>query len=412
MKAPRRFPLTAFIAWRYLTSRGNRSVVRTISWISLIGLAVSAMALIVVLSVYNGIGRITQELFNSFDPPLLAEPATGKTLRLSPETLGRLQQTEGVATVSQIVQENAWATCRDRQAIVTLRGVDTVYHLVTGLDTMLYQGTYTLGTQPAEDEIASLILGADIYYDLGASPHSNSPVYLHIPRREGPLATPSPDAFRTATTMPAGNFLIQQDIDRRYALTDIATARRLLDYDSLTCTALAISLAPKASANKTQQRVKEVLGPDCRVLNRFEQQPLYYKIFRSERLGIYIILALIVFISTLSLVASLSLLIMSKQRDAGILLAQGLGPRRMRRVFLAEGAMICAIAAAAGLAVGFVLCFVQQRFGIVRMGDGNFVVSAFPVAMRATDFVLTLLMVTLIGTSAVALTVRKQPANG
>lgn len=378
-------------------------MVNVISWISLIGLAVSAMALIVVLSVYNGIGQVTQSLFNSFDPPLIVQPTQGKTL--STTSLDALRRIEGVATVSPFVEENAWLTFRDRQAIVALRGVDTAYHLVTGLDTLLYDGYYPFAETEA-GALPSLLLGADIYYDLGMSPHTNITATLLIPNRQGPLGSSVADAFRSANVLPAGNFLIQQDIDQRYAVAPIATVRYLLDYDSTLCTAIAIGLEPRAKVGRVQRQVAELIGPDCKVLDRYEQQPLYYKIFRSERLGIYIILALIVFISTLSLVASLSLLIIDKQRDAQLLQSLGMTRNAVRRTFFAEGVMICLTATLVGLAVGFVLCFVQQQFGLVRMGDGNFVVRAFPVAMKATDFVASFLLVSVISSCAVALTVR------
>lgn len=402
--------LPLLIASRYLFARKQKSVVGVISWISLVGLAVSAMALIIVLSVYNGIGQVTQQLFNSFDPPLIIQPAKGKTLSTADIDMTALRRTSGVAAVSCMAEENAWLTYRQQQAIVTLRGVDADYHLVTGLDTMLYEGRYPFSEVPRGSEYAEIVLGADIYYGLGITSHSNVPVMLHIPRRSGQLGVSPDDAFRIEPAFPTGNFLIQQDIDQRYAVTDIATVRRLLDYDSTVCTALAVALDPKASPKKVKKAISSQLAAansQFTVKDRFEQQPLYYKIFRSERLGIYIILALIVFISTLSLTASLSLLIIDKRRDADIMRSLGMTGRAVRRVFFAEGVMICALAVVAGLAVGFVVCWLQQQFGIVRMGDGNFVVSAFPVAMRAMDFVATFLMVTVISTAAVALTVRR-----
>ena len=149
------------------------------------------------------------------------------------------------------------------------------------------------------------------------------------------------------------------------------------------------------------------LTPHLLVKDRYDQQPLYYKIFRSERLGIYLILSLIVLISTLSLVASLSLLIINKRHDIFILQSMGMTRRHLRGVFRAEGILICAVAVVAGLAIGFIVCFLQQQFGIIRMGDGNFVVSTFPVAMRGIDFLLTFLLVMVISTASVTLTVHR-----
>lgn len=411
--------LSSLIARRYFFSRKQKTVINIISWISLIGIAVSTAALIVVLSVYNGIGNLTQTLFNSFDPPLLVQPAKGKTFHLADFDFDALCHTDGVAAVSQIAEENAWVTYRHNEAIVSLRGVDSRYHLITGLDTILYEGAYVLkyeneelriedypDTAPYAQYTYFLLFGAEVYYNLGIRDVSNVPVAVHIPKRGVALGLTMEEAFNTGYAMPGGNFYIQQDIDNRYVVADIAFVRQLLDYADDECTALAIALQPRAKVQKVKKAVAQQLGDGFTVKDRMEQQPIYYKVFRSERLGIYLILALIVLISTLNLIASLSLLVLDKQRDIAILRSMGMQRDRIRGVFRLEGIMISAIGVVAGLLVGFVICFLQQHFGIVKMGS-NFVVSAFPVAMRAIDFLLTFLLVMVLSTFAVFFAVRR-----
>ena len=413
--------LRLFVARRYFFSRKQKTVINIISWISLVGITVSTTALIVVLSVYNGIGVLTQSLFNSFDPELLVQPAKGKTFHTADMPFQQLQQMPEVAAVSQIVEENAWVTYRHNQAIVSLRGVDEAYPRVSGLDTLLYEGVYGLkaamsprpesdeDTLPAwsgGEELYFLIFGAEVYYNLGIREASNVPVAVHIPKRGVAMGVTMEQALNTAYAMPGGNFYIQQDIDNRYVVADIGFVRQLTNYADDECTALAIALAPSAKA-KAKERVQALLGDSFTVRDRFEQQPIYYKVFRSERLGIYLILALIVLISTLNLVASLSLLVMDKKKDISILRSMGMEVTQIRGIFRVEGVMIAAIGVVAGLLLGFVICFLQQRFGIVKMGS-NFVVSAFPVAMRWADFLLTFAMVFALSSLAVVLAVRKR----
>lgn len=409
------FSLSSLIARRYFFSRKQRTVINIISWISLIGIAVSTAALIIVLSVYNGIGQVTQTLFNSFDPELVVQPAQGKTLHLHDIDYDALCRTDGVATVSQIAEENAWMTYRHNEAIVSLRGVDGNYHLVTGLDTLLYEGIYRFtDTVAAPDDegdtmlttVHYLLMGAEVYYNLGVRDVSNIPVAIHIPKRGVALGLTMDEAFNTGYALPGGNFYIQQDIDNRYVVTDIDFVRQLMDYADDECTTLAIALQPGARASKVKTAVAALLGDGYRVLDRFEQQPIYYKVFRSERLGIYLILALIVLISTLNLVASLSLLMMDKRHDIATLRSMGMPARQVRRIFRIEGVLIAAMGVAAGLLLGFVVCFVQQQWGVVKMGS-NFVVNAFPVAMRGIDFLLTTAMVMALSTLAVLFAVRK-----
>ena len=395
--------LEALIAVRYLFATRQRSVANTISWVSLVGLLVSTAALIIVLSVYNGIGNLTKSLFGTFDPELVIEPAEGRTFHTTDLDLKALEELDGIATLSQMADETAWLTYRSQQAIVTLRGVDGNYTALSGLDTLLHEGSY--------DVDDALVVGGELWLRLGMSPYANVPAAVHIPRRgTTSMGLTMDQAFNTAYAFPAANFFIQQDIDRRYVVTSIDMVRRLMDYAPDECTAIALKLTPGASLRRTKEAVETVAARSttkCVVKDRYDQQPLYYKIFRTERLGIYLILSLIVLISTLSLAASLSLLIINKRHDIFTLRSLGFTQRRMRRAFTAEGLLICAVAVVGGLLLGFVICLLQQHFGIVRMGDGNFVVNAFPVAMRAVDFVLTFLIVMTLSSLTVMLTVHR-----
>lgn len=419
--------LEPLIAVHYLF--GKRSVVTVISWISLIGLMVSTAALIIVLSVYNGIGELTKGLFGTFDPELVVEPARGKTFRTGDLDMEALRNTDGVVAVSEMINETAWLTYGSNQAIVRLRGVDGEYNRVTGFDTLVNSEVggrnSEVGSrrsevdetdnmsdlQPPPSALHYLYVGGEIYYTLAMRPHSNLPASVHIPKRGTAAPGLTMDqAFNTAYAYPAGYFFIQQDIDRQYVVTDIDLVRRLMDYAPDEVSALALRLDPRADVGKVKKALASSLcrtSPVPLIKDRYDQQPLYYKIFRSERLGIYLVLSLIVLISTLSLVASLSLLIINKQRDIHILQCLGLTRRRLRGVFQSEGMLICAVAVVAGLLIGFIVCWLQQRFGIIRMGDGNFVVSTFPVAMRAVDFVATFLLVMAISTLAVTFTVQR-----
>ncbi|MBR1784121.1 MAG: ABC transporter permease [Bacteroidales bacterium] len=392
------------IAARYLFGLRGHSVVTVISWVSLAGLLVSTAALIVVLSVYNGIGELTKGLFGTFDPELSIEPAQGKSFRTADLDYAALLADPDVAAVSQLAEETAWITYGNNQAIARLRGVDTAYTAISGIDTMLHDGVF----HATADGAHLLYAGGDLWFTLAMRLHSNLPATVMIPRRgTTSMGTTLDQAFTSAPAYPAGYFFIQQDIDRQYALTDIGLVRELMQYAPDEVTSLAVSLRPGAKAARAKQRLAALAGTNFTVKDRHDQQPLYFKIFRTERLGIYLILSLIVLISTLSLSASLSLLVLNKQRDIFILRSMGLTARRVRSIFRAEGMLICTLAVLAGLALGLAVCWLQMRFGLVRLGDGNFVVDAFPVAMRGVDFAATFTLVMAISSAAVALTVQR-----
>lgn len=408
-----RYPF--FIARHYLFSRKRKTIINVISWISLIGLSVGVTALIVVLSVYNGIGTVTQQLFNVFDAELVVKPVSDKTFHEQDIAYDAIITMPHVKVLSEIVEENAWITYGDNQAIVQLRGVDSNYRVMSGLDSMLYDGIYLL-RQPAlqiggnyHPPVDFLIIGSTIYSQLGITSTSNRPVVVNIPKRgSGSVGLNLTDAFNTGYAYPSAQFYVQQDEDSKYVVADADFVRGLMNYAPGEMTSMALQLDNSRNMRTVKKELRQLLGNDYIVQDRFEQQPLYYKVYRSERLGIYLILSLIVLIATLNLVASLSLLIIDKKHDIGILRSMGMELRDERNIFFQEGVMICAIGVAVGLAVGFVICLLQQQFGIVKMGSGNFLVEAFPVEMHAIDFLISFLLVMGLSTVSVWFTVRVQ----
>ena len=392
-----------FIARRYLLSRKQKSVINRISWISLGGIVVSTMALIIVLSVYNGIGNLTQSLFNIFDPELLIQPEQGKTFHMDEMDLQSVMQTPGVRTVGPFVEENAWVTHQQNSAIVQLRGVDSTQFL----DYASQMGLQVALEPNVEGMPSSLLVGSEIAYQLGLRSIETYPIAVHIPKRGTGLGFTMEEAFNSGYAFNVGTFQLQQDIDARYVVADIDFVRSLMSYGPDEGTALAVTVED-GRMTKVKQQLRSLLGPDFSVKDRMDQQPLYYKIFKSERLGVILIMTLIVLISTLSLVASLSLLIIDKRRDVATLMSMGMTRQDVRRTFLLQGVLIAAIGVVVGLLLGFVVCLLQQQFGIIKMGNGNFVVEAFPVAMRVTDFIVTFFLVGLLSCGAVWLTVRRK----
>ncbi|MBP5515738.1 MAG: ABC transporter permease [Bacteroidales bacterium] len=390
--------MSALLARRYLFSRNQKTVVNVISWISLIGITVSTMAMIVVLSVYNGIGELTQTLFNVFDSELVVKPAQGKTFHISDIGYDDLQNVSGVDQVSAIVEENALIRYGKSDVIVTLRGVDKNYGSASGIDTLVAEGSYLL----KEDGVNYLLVGWTIMANLGVNSMSNIPMTVYIPKR----GTTSVLSVDSAFAFPSGTFRIQEEIDKKYVIADIDFVRNLMSYESDEVTALAITLNDDADLEKVKALLQAKLGDGFTINDRYDQNPLYYKVFRSERLGVFLVLTLIVLIASLNLIASLSLLIINKRKDIHTLRTLGLSTPHIRKVFFTEGILIALVGVVSGLVLGAVICLLQQKYGIVKLG-ANAVVPAFPVAMRAIDFIATFLIVTVISTLIVLFTVRR-----
>lgn len=396
--------LPIFIAKRYLFSQKKKSVINVISWISLVGIAIGAMALIIVLSVYNGIGNLTQSIFNIFDPQLKIEAREGKTFLLTDIPYEELKALPNVESTTCVVEENMWMTYKEQNRIVTMRGVEDNYHKTNGIDSMLYVGKYEL-----KDECSNkyVVMGAGIYYRLGVNPYdAHTPVGVHIPKRTGNLGFSFENAFNSAYVLPTGNFRIQGDVDDKYVIADIDFVRSLMNYTPSEVSFVSVNVAEEKKLQETKQLIQQMLGSEYSVKDRFDQQPLYFKIFKSERLGVFLILSLIVVVASLNLISSLSLLIIDKRKDIRTLESMGASRSLIKKVFFCEGGLISVAGTVLGLVVGFVVCIVQDVFGIIKMGD-NCIVDSFPVAMRLDDFVVVFVLVIFISMLSVLFAVRK-----
>ena len=395
--------LALFIARRYLFSQKRRSVINVISWISLIGIAISSMALIVVLSVYNGIGTLTQSLFNIFDPELKIEATEGKTFHLDDIAYNDIISLPTVSYASPIVEENMWITYKERNKIATVRGVADNYAAMTGIDTMLHLGRFELTNSQSNQYI---VMGLGVYYELGINSYdAHTPVGIHIPKRNAAIGGLSFErAFNSEYALTTGAFNIQDDFDRKYILANIDFVRQLMNYTSDEVSWIAINVLHPDDLSSTKAEIQRLLGKGYTVKDRFDQQPLYYKIFKSERMAIFLVAALIVLISTLNLISSLSLLIIDKRKDINTLKCMGANKHLIRTTFFTEGLLIALVGVLCGMAAGFAVCLLQQEFGIIKMGE-NFVVSSFPVAMRAVDFVAVFVLVSLLSLVAITYSV-------
>lgn len=395
--------LALFIARRYLFSQKRRSVINVISWISLIGIAISSMALIVVLSVYNGIGTLTQSLFNIFDPELKIEATEGKTFHLDDIAYNDIISLPTVSYASPIVEENMWITYKERNKIATVRGVADNYAAMTGIDTMLHLGRFELTNSQSNQ---SIVMGLGVYYELGINSYdAHTPVGIHIPKRNAAIGGLSFErAFNSEYALTTGAFNIQDDFDRKYILANIDFVRPLMNYTSDEVSWIAINVLHPDDLSSTKAEIQRLLGKGYTVKDRFDQQPLYYKIFKSERMAIFLVAALIVLISTLNLISSLSLLIIDKRKDINTLKCMGANKHLIRTTFFTEGLLIALVGVLSGMAAGFAVCLLQQEFGIIKMGE-NFVVSSFPVAMRAVDFVAVFVLVSLLSLVAITYSV-------
>jgi lipoprotein-releasing system permease protein len=387
--------LPFFIAKRYLFSKKSHNIINIISGISVVGVTVGTMALVIVLSVFNGFESLIVSLFNSFNPALSISVKEGKTFHFDDFPADSIKNIPGVFVMTQVIEENALLKYRNKQFIATIKGVSPEFEAMSGLDTMLIDGNFALKTQNQ----SHIILGAGVAYYLHASlSDPTNPITVFVPRREGNIGMSLEKAFNSRSIFPSAIFSIQQDFDVKYAVVPIDFARELLDYDD-EVTAIELGLSAGADNAKIQKQIKNILGEKYEVKNRFEQQVLLYKIMKSEKWAIFFILTFILIIATFNVIGSLTMLILDKKKDIAILHSMGAGKQLIKRIFLIEGIMISIGGAATGLLLGGLISWLQQKFGFIGLGNGTgtFVVDAYPVKIIFSDFVLVFITVISIG---------------
>jgi len=356
---------------------------------------VGAMALIIVLSVFNGFETLVISLFNSFNPDLEIKVKKGKTFSMSTFPAEEVIKLAGVKALTEVVEENALLKYRNNQFLATVKGVSDNIVNTSGLDTMLIEGRFTLH----EMDQPRIILGAGVAYYLNASLNDLLyPITVYLPRREANIGASIEKAFNSENIFPSAVFSIQQDFDTKYTIVPIEFARELLDYED-EVTSIELSLNKSANVEKVKKEIVQLIGNDYEVRNRFEQQVLLYRIMKSEKWSIFLILSFILVIAAFNVISSLTMLILDKKDDVRTLHNLGATDQLIKRIFMLEGMMISIGGAVLGLILGGFISWLQQEFGLISLGDGSgsFVVDAYPVKLLAKDFLIVFLVVLAIG---------------
>ena len=398
--------LPLFIAKRYFFSRKSQRAINIVSMISMLGVLIGTGALIVVLSVFNGFESLVISLYNSFDPDVKITIAEGKSFIPDSAAIGKIRQMPGIDAVSLSLEENALVKYHDKQYIATIKGVDESFVKVSGVDTMMadsrlanVDGTRKFELTSGDTDFA--IVGGGIAYNLQLNMGDFfSQLDLYAPRKNAGSLNHPEEAFNRKFISSSGVFAIQQEFDSKYILVPLRFAREMLD-DEKDISSIEVGLAPGADPEKIKTELQTLVGKNFNVQSRFEQHALLYRIMKSEKWAVFLILAFILLIATFNIVGSLTMLIIEKKKDIAVLFSMGADSVLIRKIFFAEGLMITFIGAGLGLVTGGVICFLQQHYGLIALGNnGSFVVDAYPVEMKLQDFISVFVTVFLIGSIA------------
>ena len=390
--------LPFYIARRYLFSKKKHNAINIISGISVCGVALATLALVCTLSVFNGFQDMVAGFFTAFDPELKITIREGKVFEPQGAAFQEVRSLPEIGVWTETLEENAMVQYKDRQAMAIIKGVEDNFEELTSIDSLLYgAGEFIL-----HDSIVDYgVLGVELISELGTGLQFVDPLQVYAPKRNVRvnMANPSASFNRDYLFSPGVVFVVnQQKYDARYILTSLSFARNLFNYDT-EVSAVELKLKPGTDVTAVQRKIARILGDEFVVLDRYEQQADVFRIMEIEKFISYLFLTFILAIACFNVIGSLSMLILDKREDVETLRNLGADDRLIARIFLFEGRLISLFGALSGIVLGLLLCYIQQRFGIISLGggSGSFIVDAYPVSVHATDVILIFITVITVG---------------
>jgi lipoprotein-releasing system permease protein len=386
--------LSTFIAKRYLISKKSHNAINIISAISVAGICIGTMAMIIVLSAFNGITALVLSFYNSFDPDIRITPVQGKTFVADSSFIDALKRNKEITAYTLTLQEKALLKYNDKQVIATIKGVDENFSRLSSFDTVIVEGSYKL----TENNQSYAILGAGIAHRLEISAGGAgffTPLHIYIPKAGNDAVVNPEDAFYSDIIYPAGIFSLNDDFDSKYVLLPLNFVRKLL-LTSNKVSAVEIAVNNKEEAPAIAQALKKQLGTKYVIKTRFQQNEVLFKTLQSEKWWTFLILAFILLIGTFNIIGSITMLIIEKKKDINILVSIGADQQLIRRIFLTEGFCITIIGAVSGLLIGLLICWLQVTYKFVPFNEG-FVVDAYPIRVNPLDILYIFSTVMTIG---------------
>ncbi|MES2387574.1 MAG: FtsX-like permease family protein [Bacteroidota bacterium] len=373
-----------FVARRYFFSGRKRNFIQILSIISMLGVGVGTMALIIVLSAFNGLEDVIRTMFNTFDPQLKITALKGKSFDTSPEFINRLRQVPGIAYVTEVAEDNALLKYREGQMVVKVKGVSDNFVQQQRIDSNIVDGVFRL--HDAEQDRAILGAGIASAFQVVLDDPADA-IQLWYPKASLKTGLNPEKAFYRRNIIPGSVFQIEDQFDSRYVFVPLAFASDLFACGTKR-NSIEIKLKPGTEIEPVQQSLQALLGAKFLVQNSDEQHAGLMRILKIEKLFVFLALSFIVVIASFNIFVSLGMLAIDKKRDISVMFALGATQQHIRRIFLLEAVLVAFTGATVGMVLGYAVCAVQKQFGLVGMGMESAVIQAYPVKMLWSDFFL------------------------
>jgi lipoprotein-releasing system permease protein len=405
--------LNFLFAWRYFLAKKSTNAINVITWISIVAIALGTTALILVLSVFNGFEGLVKSLYSTFYTDLKIFPASGKVLTLTDEQLKKIRSVKGVKSISLVAEEKGILQHSglgtdsleyNFQRAVSIKGVDENYSQVAGVADNMVHGEFTTGN----DETPFMVLGLGIEDALQIRSDQNIlPLKAYLPKRNSSEQFDPAQNISAGFVNTSGAFAIQQDFDNSYAITNLDFVKKMLGLQKDEYSAVEIALSDPGEVDAVQNQLKSLLGKNYHILSRYEQNRGLYSIMQAEKWVIYAVLVLIMLIFSFTIVSSLTMLVIEKEKDISVLNALGANKGFIQKIFLSEGLLIGIIGGSAGILLAILIAWLQVNYKLIPLEGGSFIIDYFPVKLHWPDFLLVAITVLFIALLASWLPARK-----
>lgn len=381
-------------SWRYFVAKKSTNAINVISWVSVTAVLFGTASLIIILSAFNGFESLVKSLYSSFYADIRVGAERGKEIVLTNEQLKKLKATQGVYAVSLSVEEKALLQHEGMQTVVQLKGVDTAYPSVSGVNESMYRGSFNTGSE----EKPGLVMGVGVEHALGLlADRAVSSVSLFIPRKNVHSGIDPMQAIGIAAAYPTGSFAIQSDFDNKYVITDLSFLKTSMGWPAQEYSYAEIKVTEGEDVSFVKEQVSKMLGKGYRVEDRFEQNRMLYTTIRVEKLVIYAIFSLILLVASFNMIGALSMLVIEKKKDIQVLKAMGADDLLIQKIFLAEGMLLAVIGTIGGMLIALLLYYLQVTYKLVPLQGATFLIDYYPVKLVLSDFIAVMVTVLLIG---------------
>lgn len=381
------------IAWRYFRGKKSAQAINIISWISIIAIAVSSAAMVILFSVFNGLEGTVKDMYAAFYPEIKVTAAKGKFFGLSDVQKTALQKVAGVQEAAFCVEDIVLLTGDKEQKVATLKGVDEHWFNVCGLDTYMVDGKATF---KSDNNYTPTIIGLGISMSLGVDINNDfSGLKVFYPKLGAAITEDPASALNSIIVKPKGTFRIQSEFDDQYILVPLEAAQYLFHQQNK-ITSVEIKLNHIKDEKTVKSTLSSILGNGFIIEDRFEQNKTFFMIMRGEKWAVFAILLMVLLIASFNMIGSLSMVVLEKKKDIAILRSMGADKGMIRGIFLIEGMLLAGVGGIIGILFGVLVCLGQMQFGWVSLPDG-FIITAYPVALQLTDILLVLVTAFTVG---------------